>query len=228
MKRKFGSGIAVVMLMLPGAAFAADMPRKGLPPIVPVYNWSGFYVGGNVGYGWASGSGTITMGAASGPVSGSGNGISGGLQAGYNYQIGSVVLGVEADFQLSGQKGNFDGNAGANVFTSTATVPWFATARGRIGYAFDRWMIYATGGGVYGESKIEGTSSVTGAFNESKQFITYTIGGGVEAALWTRWTAKVEYLYIATPDHVPVPPGTTNIQGSITSNLVRAGLNYRF
>ena len=228
MNRKFALGIAALMLTLPSAAFAADMPRKGLPPIVPLYNWTGFYVGANVGYGWASGSGTITRGAASGPVSGSGNGISGGAQAGYNYQIGSVVLGVEGDFQVSGQKGNFDGSAGAYSFTSTATVPWFATARGRVGYAFDRWMVYATGGGVYGDSKIKGTASIGGPFETSKQFFTYTFGGGVEAALWGRWTAKVEYLYIATPNHVPVPPGTTDISGHITSNLVRAGLNYRF
>lgn len=227
MKFKLGWGIAATMLTASNAAFAADLPRKG-PPVPTFYNWTGFYAGANAGYGWASGSGTITMGAASGPVSGSGNGFAGGLQAGYNYQIGSVVLGVEADAQYSAQKGNFDGRAGANVFTSKATVPWFATARARVGYAFDRTMVYVTGGGVYGESKIEGTSSTTGAFSVSKQFFTYTAGAGVETALWTRWTAKLEYLYIGTPDHIPVPPGTTNLTGTITSHFVRAGLNYRF
>ena len=228
MKCTLRLGIAAATLVASSAAFAADMPRKGLPPVPIFYNWTGFYVGGNVGYGWATGSGTITMGAASGPVSGKGDGISGGLQAGYNWQIGSIVLGVEADAQYSAQKGNFDGNAGANVFTSTATVPWFATARARVGYAFDRTMVYVTGGGVYGNSNIKGTSTVTGPFDVSKQFFTYTVGAGVETALWSRWTAKVEYLYIGTPDHIPVPPGTTRITGSITSNLVRAGLNYRF
>jgi outer membrane immunogenic protein len=233
MNRKFAFGIAAATLSLPGVADAADMPRKG-PPLPTAYNWTGFYVGANAGYGWADGSGTITMVnpvtgvAATGPVTGKGNGISGGAQLGYNYQIGSVVFGAEADFQASGQKGNFDGTAGANTFTSTAKVPWFATARGRIGYAFDRWLVYATGGGVYGDGKVDGTSSLTGPFSASKQFFTYTFGGGVEAALWGRWTAKVEYLYIATPNHVPVPPTTTDISGSITSNLVRAGLNYRF
>jgi opacity protein-like surface antigen len=89
-------------------------------------------------------------------------------------------------------------------------------------------MVYLTGGGVYGESTIDGTSSVTGPFSVSKQFFTYTAGAGAETALWSRWTAKVEYLYVGTPNHIPVPPGTTNITGSVTSHLVRAGLNYRF
>jgi outer membrane immunogenic protein len=222
-------GIAAAALMAGSGAFAADIPRKALPPsVAPFYNWTGFYVGGNVGYGWVHGSGTITMGPASGPVSGSGHGLFGGLQAGYNYQIGSMVLGVEVDGQFSGQKGTFNGNAGPNFFTSSATVPWFATARGRVGYAFDRTMIYLTGGGVFGDGKIDGTSTVTGPFTVSKTYFTYTAGAGIEHALWSRWTAKLEYLYVGTPNHVPVPPTTTNITGSITSHLLRLGLNYRF
>lgn len=228
MKFNFGLGIAAVTLMLSSAAAAADMPRKGLPPVQTFYNWTGFYVGANAGYGWVNGSGTITMGGASGPVSGSGHGIFGGLQAGYNYQIGSIVLGVEADGQYSGQKGTFNGSAGANSFTSTATVPWFATARARVGYAFDRTMVYVTGGGLYGDSKLDGTSTLSGPFTASKTYFTYTVGGGIETALWGRWTAKLEYLYVGTPNHIPVPPGTTNITGSVTTHLLRAGLNYRF
>jgi outer membrane immunogenic protein len=228
MKRILGLGIAAAISIAASAAIAADMSMKSRPSIMPFYNWTGFYVGGNVGYGWVDGDGTITIGGASGPETGKGDGVFGGAQLGYNWQMGSVVLGVEADIQGSGQKGSFDGSAGANTFTSTAKVPWFATARGRIGYAFDRTMIYATGGGVYGDGKIDGVSNVTGPFSSSKSFFTYTAGAGIEHALWSRWTAKVEYLFIGTPNHVPVPPGTTKITGSISTNVVRAGLNYRF
>lgn len=219
---------ATASVLLTGTAFAADMPIKGPRYVNPTYNWTGFYAGLNAGYAWVDGSGTITMGGASGPVSGSGSGFFGGAQIGYNHQIRSIVLGVEADIQASAQKGSFNGSAGANTFTSDATVPWFTTFRGRVGYAFDRIMPYLTAGGVYGNSKIEGTSSVTGPFSESRSFFTYTFGGGVEAAIVGRWTAKAEYLYVGTPNHIPVPPGTTNVDGTITTHLVRAGLNYRF
>ena len=89
-------------------------------------------------------------------------------------------------------------------------------------------MIYLTGGGVYGQAKLDGVATPGGAFSSTKQFFTWTVGGGYEAALWGNWTGKLEYLYIGTPNHVPVPPGTTSISGTLTSHIVRAGLNYRF
>jgi outer membrane immunogenic protein len=228
MKYKLGLGIGITTLLLSGTAFAADMPIKGHPPITPYYSWTGFYVGANLGYGWASGSGTITISGATGPVSGSGHGIFGGAQAGYNWQTGSFVYGIEADIQASAQKGNYSGSAGANSFTGTASIPWFGTLRGRLGYAFDRTMLYITGGGFFGDGKAQGVSSVTGPFSTSRMFETYTVGGGVETALWNRWTAKLEYLYVGPPNHVPGPPGTTAIKGSSHGQLVRAGINYRF
>lgn len=218
------------------SAFAADlarpMPVKGVPyaPYVPAaYDWSGFYGGLNVGYGWSSGSGTITMGAAgSGPYSASGNGILGGVQLGYNWQTGSLVFGVEADFQATGGKGDVNGSAGATTFTGSAKTPWFGTARGRIGYAFDRWMVYATGGAVYGKGTLDGTVSTTGPFSASSTYWTYTVGGGAEFALWGNWTAKLEYLYAGSPSSAPVPPGTTALSGSGRTHVLRTGLNYRF
>jgi len=228
MNCKLGLGIGITTLLLSGTAFAADMPIKGYPPATPFYSWTGFYVGANLGYGWGSGSGTITNLGATGPVSGSGHGIFGGGQAGYNWQTGSFVLGVEADIQASGQKGTVTGSAGANTFTGSASVPWFGTVRGRLGYAFDRTMLYITGGGFFGEAKVTGTSSITGPFSASKTYETYTIGGGVETALWNRWTAKLEYLYVGSPNDVPVPPGTTAITGHAHGQLIRAGINYRF
>jgi outer membrane immunogenic protein len=228
MKFTWGTGIVAASLTA-GTAFAADIPMKAPPQALPsYYNWTGLYIGANAGYGWASGDGTITIGGASGPVSGKGNGGFGGVQTGYNWQTGAMVIGLETDIQFSGQKGNVTGNAGADSFTATSKVPWFGTIRGRVGYAFNRMMIYATGGGFYGEDKLEGTSSTSGTFSRSRDFITYTVGAGFETALWDHWTAKLEYLYVGPPNHVPGPPGTTAVTGSSHGNLVRAGLNYRF
>lgn len=226
--------VAAAVLASP-CAFAADlarpMPVKGVPyaPYVPAaYDWSGFYGGLNVGYGWSSGSGTITMGPVSGPYSASGNGILGGVQLGYNWQSGAFVFGVETDFQASGGKGDVNGNAGPIGITGSAKTPWFGTIRGRIGYAFDRWMVYATGGGVYGKATLDGTVSTTGAFSSSSTYWTYVVGGGAEFALWGNWTAKLEYLYAGPPNSTPVPPGTTALSGNGRTHVVRTGLNYRF
>ena len=84
-------------------------------------------------------------------------------------------------------------------------------------------MLYVTAGGFYGEGKAEGTSSVSGPYSSTRQFLTYTVGGGVETALWGRWTAKLEYLYVGTPNHIPVPPGTTAVDGSVTTPRASSG-----
>lgn len=216
------------------AAQAADMPArmavKAPPPVLytPPFSWTGFYIGANAGWGWSSGDGTITMGPRSGPISGSGNGFLGGVQAGYNWQTGPIVFGVETDFQGSSGSGDVTGNAGATRINGTVKTPWFGTIRGRVGYAQDRWLFYVTGGGVYGQSNFDGTLSTTGAFSSSANYWTYTVGGGVEAMLWDRWSAKLEYLYVGTPDKSPTPPGTSDLTGNVHTNIVRVGLNYHF
>lgn len=236
--RHYGSALLLASILVSPAAFAADlarpipapMPVKGIPyaPYAPFYDWTGFYLGANIGYGWTSASGTITFAGVPGPYSGSGNGLLGGVQAGYNWQTGSLVFGLEADIQASGGRADVNGTAGAAVITGTGKMPYFGTIRGRLGYAFDRWMVYATGGALYGKSTLDGTVSTTGAFSTSATYWTYVIGAGTEFALWDRWTAKLEYLYAGTPSDVPVPPGTGNISGSGRSHALRAGLNYRF
>jgi outer membrane immunogenic protein len=216
-------------------ASAADMPARmrTKAPVAPAFapipfTWSGFYVGGNLGWGWTDGDGTITMGGASGPTSGSGDGFLGGVQAGYNWQTGSFVFGVETDFQGSTGSGGVNSTAGATTSTATGKTPWFGTIRGRVGYAFDRYLVYATGGGLYGKSTLDGTLNTTGPFSSSSTYWTWVAGAGIETHLWDRWTGKIEYLYAGTPDHVPVPPGTSGISGNTHTNIVRVGLNYHF
>jgi outer membrane immunogenic protein len=225
------AGVFLAATSVPGSA--ADLgpgPVYKAPPAVfaPVFTWSGFYVGGNLGYGWASGSGTASLGGVPGTFSGSGSGFLGGAQLGYNLQTGNWVWGLEADFQGSAGDGNVHGSAGATTFNATAKTPWFGTARGRIGYAFNRSMVYGTGGLACGRNELDGTVTPGGAFSSEKNFMTWTIGAGYETMLWDRWSAKLEYLYLATPNDVPMPPGATNVDGSSTTHIVRAGLNYHF
>jgi outer membrane immunogenic protein len=215
------------------AASAADlparMPVKAAPYVqAPLFTWTGFYIGGNVGYGWSSGDGTFTIGGVTGPYSGSGDGVVGGVQAGYNWQSGPWVFGIETDFQGSGGSGGVNGVAGPSLVTATGKTPWFGTIRGRLGYAWDRTMIYATGGGLYGKSTLDGVDSVNGPFSTSDTYWTYTVGGGIETALWDRWSAKVEYLYAGTPDRPAVPPAASAVSGSSDTHIVRVGLNYHF
>ena len=231
--------LAGVAMTMPSLASAADLPAR-MPAAVPAYvapatfSWTGFYVGANLGWGWSSGTGTFDgLGPVGVPVSGSGDGFLGGGQIGYNWQTGPLVFGLEADFQGSAGSGDLNGGpvGGVSITGGTLKTPWFGTIRGRIGYAWDRWMLYATGGGVYGHLDYSGTTvggTIPGAFSSSTDFWTWTVGGGVEASLWDRWSAKVEYLYIGTPDSFPVPPGTTGASGSINTNIVRVGLNYHF
>jgi len=213
-------------------AFAADLPRstyKAPALVAPVFSWTGFYLGVNLGYGWGSGDGTIAVGGfGSGPVSGDGHGILGGGQIGYNWQTGPVVFGVEADFQGSGSKGTVTATAPGWAMVATEKTPWFGTIRGRLGYAFDRTMLYVTGGGLYGNAELNGTTTASGPFSSSTTYWTWVVGGGIEHMFLPNWSAKIEYLYAGTPDSVPVPPLTTAISGSAHANIVRGGINYHF
>jgi outer membrane immunogenic protein len=213
-------------------AQAADLPAR-MPAKAPVYappppfSWTGLYVGGNLGWGWANGDGTIAFGGPTSGFSGSGDGFLGGGQIGYNWQTGNVVFGVETDFQGSAGSSDITATPGAATITGTAKNPWFGTIRGRLGYAFDRSMLYATGGAVYGKNTFEGTNSVTGPFSSSATYWSWTVGAGYEAMLWDRWSAKIEYLYVGTPSDTATPPGTS-IDGDAHANIVRVGLNYHF
>jgi outer membrane immunogenic protein len=224
---------SVAAIAVSSQAFAADLPRapyKAPPPAYapPPFTWTGFYLGGNLGWGWTDGDGTIAFGGPSGSLSGSGDGFLGGAQIGYNWQTGNWVFGLEADFQGSTGDGDVSGSAGGVTFTGTAETPWFGTARGRIGYAFGRSMFYGTGGLAYGKSTLDGTISTVGPFSSEETFVTWTAGAGYEAMLWDRWSGKVEYLYVGTPSDVPVPPGTSTIDGDTSTHILRVGLNYHF
>jgi outer membrane immunogenic protein len=201
-----GAGLAVAMATV--SAQAADLPRGGYrpyappPAIVAVYSWMGPYVGANLGYQWGEVSNNPTEPS----------GITGGLQIGYNFQNGQFVYGGEADIQLSGAEDTFAPWKFSN--------PWFGTVRGRLGYAMNNILFYATGGLAYGNVRGE----ISG-LSENRTALGWTAGVGMEVGLTQNWSAKVEYLYMDLQDRHYTVTGTDN---GLTSNLLRFGVNYRF
>ncbi len=159
---------ALLSVVALGHAFAADLPPAApprapaiyVPAVVPVYNWGGFYIGLNGGWGFASGTTTSTvtgtgtgLDGTTGTGSGSLNGGLAGGQIGANYQIDALVIGIEGDFDWSGQKRTDSFACGAACTVSeTIKLPWIATIRGRFGYAIDRVLLYATGGVAFTNS----------------------------------------------------------------------------
>jgi len=231
----FSLSASLGSLLAAPAAFAADLGLRGSGPAfeqrlpyVAFYDWTGFYLGANVGYGWTRGSGNMALAGIPGTFSGSGDGLLGGLQAGYNWQSGAFVLGLETDIQASGGRGDINAVAGPLAATGSAKMPYFGTIRGRLGYAADNWLLYVTGGGLYGKSTLDGTVSTFGPFSSSATYWSYVVGGGVEMALWSRWSAKLEYLYAGTPSNVPAPPAASSVSGSGSTHILRTGVNYRF
>ena len=212
---------------VPTAALAnlydADMSvpvYKASPPPIAYYNWTGFYVGGNVGYGIGQDPISQTLSFPAGGVTDTSftrtvvapKGVIGGVQFGYNVQSQSWLAGVEFDFQGSGQQ---DKACGLSCLVSTGPaaqqtlnveqqLQYFGTARARIGAVDNNVLYYVTGGGAYG--RVSETTNVIlnagagGATSVSNQITDnqfgWVVGAGIEAGLWGNWTAKVEYLYM--------------------------------
>ncbi len=206
MKNLLLASVGLVALAA-GSASAADMPRReAMPTKAPVYisqmyNWSGAYIGINGG------------GAFSGSNSSSGGLIGGTL--GYNLQSGPLVWGIEGDLDWTRIRGS-------NAFNETSNR-WLSTVRGRLGYAMGATgsvMPYFTGGVAFGDIN----NSVT-AFGSARSTKTgYALGGGIEAALAGPWTAKVEYMYV----NLGNGPTVGGVPSDFHTNIIRAGLNYRF
>jgi outer membrane immunogenic protein len=235
---------------------AADLPVRApaykAPPPVVVWSWTGFYIGVNGGYSFGNDrldqiavqNGIVGPSLEKGIVAPRG-GIFGG-QLGYNWQVGSVVLGLEGDAQWSGQRDTVCGpqfcqtNPGITLATLVEhKLKWFATARGRIGWANEGYLIYVTGGGAWGSVDETDTlintnllpAPVVASFSQTKG--GWTVGAGIEAHLAGNWTAKLEYLHFdlgSTSNVLPVPAinATLTTNSRIRDDIVRAGINYKF
>jgi outer membrane immunogenic protein len=208
MSRLVFGAIVAAATCVTASAQAADM--YGRRPYAQPYtvnqplanSWMGPYIGGNLGYGW-------------GEVSNNGanpSGVLGGLQAGYNWQSGALVLGIEGDLQL---------NAADDTFAAWKfSNPWFGTVRGRVGYAFNNILLYGTGGLAFGTLKAE-----SGGFSESHTSAGWTAGVGAEYAINQNWSAKIEYLYVDLSEKNFL---LTGLPQGYQFSTVRVGVNYRF
>jgi outer membrane immunogenic protein len=213
--------LAAAMLAAPFTASAADLPPpsyKAPAYVAPSYHtWSGFYVGLHAGYGFGTAD-WATLATDPEP-----SGFIGGGTLGYNLQTGSWVWGLEADLAYSGMKDDVACFGGQRCETE---LTWFGTARGRIGYAgWSSMMPYITGGAAFGN-----VNYTRNAAEEKATKVGWTAGAGLEYAMWSSWSVKLEYLYadLGTYSCAICLPGVGSADVDVHAHIVRAGINYRF
>ncbi|GAC1331628.1 MAG: porin family protein [Beijerinckiaceae bacterium] len=234
-----------------GSALAADLPSRKAPPVayapaIPIFTWTGFYIGANAGGAFRASSGNaynnaFFFGGAT-PVVGTttttnnGRFIAGG-QAGVNWQVNQFVLGIEGDGQAL-----FGGNN--NVFPGASGLSktgFLGTVRGRAGIAFDRFLVYGTGGIAFGSSNlptiaVANVAGIPGFFTGAggnNTRVGYAAGAGVEYAFTNNWSVKLEYLFtdLGRNNRTFVLGGTGagfTVHNREQNHIVRAGLNYKF
>jgi len=260
-----GVGLFALVAAMESAP-AADLPVYKAPPVA-VWTWDGWYGGGNAGYSWGRWDSTSLFNDNFPATPGSQNtaltdtadpnvkGWVAGLHAGRNWQFQNFVVGLEGDFSWSGEKASRDGS---NVFTAvigngtvtlvqtelnTWKLDWFSTIRGRLGWAHDSWLVYATGGAAVGRAKYDHTSivtatvtgpggsataTVTTAASESETKWGYSAGGGIEKAFSANWIGRVEYLHVDLGHHTFLQNTDFDTRVRLHDNIVRGGISYLF
>jgi len=222
----FTSAVALALAGAVGTASAADLARRPPPPppprapvVAPSYNWTGLYLGINGGYGFGRSKWDGL------PASFDVNGGMVGGQIGYNVQSSQFVYGLEGDGDWTGLRGTAS-FANCPFVSCKTRNDFLSTARGRLGFAADRVLPYVTGGLAVGNIR----ATVPDVPGIDKTKAGWTAGGGLEFALSGNWTAKAEYLYVdlgnAGCSALCGLPAGNNV--SLTTNVVRGGINYRF
>jgi outer membrane immunogenic protein len=227
-----------------GVARGADLPSKqpavAPPPVFVGMNWTGFYVGAHIGFAsheskWTN---TNPPGAGTNDANVDASGILGGLQVGYNYQIGQIVIGVEGDGSLAAltqtQSGCYQAFPAFAPQSCKVDSDATATLAGRLGFAFDRALIYLKGGAAWQQFKyVNGCPAcLSPQYTESNSRTGWTVGTGLEFALTQNWSVKAEYNYFdfgkSTVTFKGIPGDTflQDIRGS--THVVKLGLNYLF
>jgi outer membrane immunogenic protein len=207
MKRFVSGAVALIALIGTASAQAADFSYGSRAPYtvnqpLNAYSWAGPYLGGNLGFAWGSVDNNPTKPS----------GIEGGVQAGYNWQTGPWVFGVEGDIQATGADDTFAPWKFSN--------PWFGTVRGRVGYALSNILFYGTGGLAFGELRGE-----TFGLSESHTNAGWTAGVGAEFGFAPNWSAKIEGLFV---DLANSNFTITGVPNGYQFGVVRAGVNYHF
>jgi outer membrane immunogenic protein len=219
----------------------SDADSYATPEVLPPHTWGGFYLGANLGGAWGSTTAYSNGSTAANDYwSAAPSGFTGGIQLGYNWQVGPLLYGLEGDLGELGLAGSATNSFVPFIYnTSTSTdMDFYLTLRGRLGILFNQWLIYGTAGYIGADTTVSVVNACTfppcsvdvNAQNESFRN-GWTIGGGFETAFSGQWSVKVEYLYYDF--------GSVNVSGVSNGNtyswtldtdgsLVRAGLNYQF
>ena len=242
MTKKITLGAITALLLGTTAAVAADLPVKA-PPVVAIYDWTGFYIGAAAGgsFGFSD-----HVDRATGLSDTSGYNVKGGMiggTLGYNWQMSNFVVGFEGDVSWVAERGTMpdvgtnainlgfvDLVTGVNQFSSFTSETWLATARGRFGYAVNNLLFYGTGG-------YAGAGVTQGVYDTSRNLLAsssstrsgWTAGGGLEWGFAPNWSAKFEWLYMkfnTVALNTAAAEGPRNVP--FDDNVVRFGVNYRF
>lgn len=245
--------LASSALVFAGSAFAADMrmPVKAPPPAAIPFSWTGCYVGAHAGYGWGQKEfsdpqlagfffpGIAPPGAV---VDVDTNGWLAGGQIGCNYQVGQFVFGVEGEMSWADIDGfaldPFFASKNGDPQTLAAKSEWLASATGRVGYAFDRFLVYGKGGAAWVHDRYDAAlfgflAATPTLFSASETRFGWTVGAGIEYAFWDRWSVKVEYNHYEFDDrriNLFDPVGGNIVPTDIEQRIdtVKVGVNYRF
>jgi outer membrane immunogenic protein len=227
----------LALLASSGFVFAADLPSRAPPPVYlapppPIFTWTGFYVGGQLGDRFGTSS-SILFPTATPPAGGANlgkyfpNGVTGGAHVGYNYQICMFVAGVEADMEGS----SYRGSQTAGAATLQTTSGFDSSLRGRLGIAVDHALFYTTGGVAF--APFRNQIFAGGTVDDQTNWRTgWTLGGGLEYALNNNWSLRAEYRYTDYGTYSDVLNNTTggalSVRKHDTDNAVRAGFSYKF
>jgi outer membrane immunogenic protein len=222
MMKRLLAAMAFAAVSLPAAA--ADLPPYSPAPYyqpAPIFTWTGAYIGASAAFGF----GTFTNGAN--PYFGNPDGGLFGIQAGYNYQSGPLVAGIEGDLNF----GSISSSNGPAGVYARGTVNGEGSLRARFGYAFNHTMIYITGGytGANLNGSLTDTSAAPNIYANQSTFLNgWTIGTGVEFALTHNISVKAEYLYSDFGSGTLFSGTRDAIHPGLSMSTLRAGINYHF
>jgi outer membrane immunogenic protein len=246
MYRRFLLASVGAFALTGSAAFAADLPYRAPPPVYlpppPIFTWTGIYIGGQIGYAWTSGNnqfdGFVDDTFVDSSFGGTPSGVIGGGHVGFNYQINQWVLGLE---------GSVDGTSLSNTavlaFPDGSTLTAHSTAdiqgsiRGRLGIAWDRVLIFATGGVAFGGFNTNislAAQPIFASASRSDTRVGWTVGGGIEYAVTNNWSIQAEYRFtdfgtIRNGDLAGLPADEfLNGHRRLQQNQVQVGFSYKF
>jgi len=227
----------LVVALSGGAVLSAQAADQSVPRGPSYYpgayhptsiDWTGWYVGGQLGGAFGSASWTDPFSGLSDNPNPAG--LVAGGQVGVNWTRDSFLLGVEADFAWTGLNGSAGDAAG---FVHTVHSHWLSLVTTRVGYAFGPYLLYAKGGGAFASERNEVVNRITGQTADSGTAtqVGWTVGGGFEYAIDPHWSARVEYDFVDLPSHDIVmhgPLGSLPANVDLTIHKVVGGINYRF